>query len=340
MISHSAQSAPSAHWKVMPDCPVDWQASLEACDAGFFHSPRGLAGGAPAGEPLFCVHAGPGGVDGVALGVRHACRLSRQARHVYFPSVPAVRDPATGSEMVGDLVAALRARGAAEVTMDSFDASWCPEFSGTASEVRRDEFVVGLDADTEAMLGRCSSHHRRYIRRGDRAGWEMRSHTGAEARKVLDLVQGAARARAESRGSPFGVPAVESFANERLESLAPWGATVFGAWDGDIVLAAMLVGWAGRRTYYVAGGGTPAGYSAGAGAWLHWKIATTLAAAGYVTYNLGGAPPGDTGDSGLRRFKEGFGPTMTECVGARWRLRMPHLRGHAALRLLTGGLSL
>ena len=117
----------------------------------------------------------------------------------------------------------------------------------------------------------------------------------------------------------------------RDQTGAPWGTGVFAAWDGDVLLAAKLVGWGGRRAYYIAGGSTADGYSVGASAWLQWRIALTFAAASYAEYNLGGAGGKGDGGDGLRRFKQGFGAQTVERWGARWRLRPLHIRGHDAL---------
>ena len=337
VISRQPQPAALSAWTIASTCPPEWREWLDTCRGGFFHSPSGLQAGAPPGEQLFCVHFSALGVDAVAVGVRHDCRLSRRPRHVYFPSVPAVREAREAASLVQELVAALRDRGADEVIMDSFDAAQCPELHGTTELVRREEFVLSLEGAPEDMFSRCTPHHRRYIRKGDRSGWAVRTHVGADAHRVLGMVQESARQRAERRGAPFRSAAVTSVADDRFDGRTPWGATVFAAWDGEAMLAAMMVGWGGHRAYYIAGGGTPAGYAVGAGPWLHWQIARTLAAEGLRAYNLGGAALQEPGDPGLRRFKEGFGPTTVACYGARWRLRTLHLRGHAALRWRFGG---
>ncbi|MGH7688935.1 MAG: GNAT family N-acetyltransferase, partial [Gemmatimonadaceae bacterium] len=299
MITEPQQLAQPAAWTITPECPENWHELLPVCHAGFFHSPSGLLAGSPEGGPLYCVHSGKDGVDAVALGVRHACRLSRQARHVYFPSAPALRISTSGLAIVRDLVATLRDLGVADVTMGSFDATWCPAGPTAAFETRREEFVISLTGTSDEIFARCSAHRRREIRKADKTGMAVRTHTGVEARRALDLVQESARERAKNRGAPFAGPPMKAFANEQIGSDSPWGATAFGAWDGDTLLSAALVGWAGRRAYNVAGGGTPAGYQSHAGAWLHWQITTALASAGFVTYNLGGAASDKNGQSGL-----------------------------------------
>ncbi len=148
---------------------------------------------------------------------------------------------------------------------------------------------------------------------------------------MLGVVQSAARSRADRRGTSFAAATVPVTAPDRGETGAPWGTGVFAAWNGDVLLAADLVGWGGRRAYYIAGGSTTDGYSVGASAWLQWRIALTFAAAGHTEYNLGGASAeGDT-EGGLRRFKQGFGARTVERWGARWQLRPLHVRGHDAL---------
>ncbi len=315
----------------MTTCPPEWATWIKAHNAGFFHSPSGLLTGAPAGDPLYCVQTGADGVEAMAVGVRHACRLSRRTRHVYFPSVPAVRDAARGAALLESLVARLRAAGAAEVIVDSFDATWCPPMPPDVQTGWREEFVISLEATPEDMLARCSTHHRRHIRKGDRSGWTLRTHTGAAAGTIFHRVQSGARERADERGTPFAASAIQGLVEAAPDLNAPWGATLFGAWEGEVLLAAMMVGWGGRRAYYIAGGATPPGYTAGASAWLHWRIATTLASAGFLKYNLGGAASDASSNGGLKRFKQGFGAPGADTCGARWQLRSMHLRGHEVL---------
>lgn len=325
-------------WEFAPTCPDNWNDWLTSCGGGFFQSPPALHAGAPEGEPVFCVHRGPDGVDAVAFGVRSSCRLSRQARHVYFPSVPAVRSQERAGGLVQDLLDGLREAGAAEVVMDSYDARWTPRLRTASTEVHREEYTIPLDGTPEERLARCASNHRRNIRKGDRSGWQLRRHAGEDAGRVLERVQAGARVRAAGRGAPITAPPVVSVADAGIPSRSAWGITVFGAWASDELLGAMMVGWAGGRGYYVAGGGTPAGYQAGAGAWLHWRIAETLAGEGFTDYNLGGGPMEPADDTGLRRFKRGFGSTEADCWGATWRLRRLHAQGHQARRLLAGWL--
>jgi lipid II:glycine glycyltransferase (peptidoglycan interpeptide bridge formation enzyme) len=114
---------------------------------------------------------------------------------------------------------------------------------------------------------------------------------------------------------------------------------MFAAWNDSVPLAAALVGWANHRAFYLMGGSTPAGYECGASIWLHWQIASRMADAGFVAYNLGGsspsaAVPGDPAH-GLYRFKTGFGSRAVRCRSLTWTLSSSHARLHRVGRWLT-----
>lgn len=163
---------------------------------------------------------------------------------------------------------------------------------------------------------------------------------GDEAQALLVEVQGQAAERAAGRGHRFLAepPAIAAIAVTR--STDPWGATAFGAWDGDTLLAAALVGWANRSSYYISGGSTHVGYFSHASVWLQLRIMASLAAAGLTSYNLGGTPasaaePGDK-QHGLLRFKSDFGAELRACFGARWAPRSAHTRTHQIVAGLLG----
>jgi lipid II:glycine glycyltransferase (peptidoglycan interpeptide bridge formation enzyme) len=118
----------------------------------------------------------------------------------------------------------------------------------------------------------------------------------------------------------------------------PWGSATFVARDGDKLLAAVLVGWAAGRAYYIAGGSTTEGYRRSASVWLQWRVMAECAGRGRLTYNLGGVPAGaaESGHAqhGLHRFKAGFGAAVTPARGAHWRLKPAHLKLHAVMSRL------
>src|SRR6266542_3090100 len=113
-------------WVLSSRCPRGWRGLLERCGGGPFHAPPGLAASAPAGTRVFAELQEGDTLVGAAAGVGTRCRFGVTARHFYFPSLPAVAEPAQREAAVASLVEALRARGVADVQFDSFDASWRP----------------------------------------------------------------------------------------------------------------------------------------------------------------------------------------------------------------------
>lgn len=327
-------------WEIEPSCPPDWAERLARCGGGVFHAPVGLEVSGLSGEPWYATYSGDGDAQGIAVGLWRRCRLSVRPRHVYLPSGPAFADthPDARPAALALLVDALVRDGAAEVTMDSFDqvtpATVLPAAeppAGAVQQSERREYVVRLDAAAETLVQHWSPHHRRQLAGIDAAGWDLRLLDGAPARELLVTVQRHAAARAADRGSGFELPAT-SIVAVPFDPARPWGVSLFTAWRGDTPLAAALIGWAGRRAYYLQGGATPEGYGCNASLWLHWRTLTTLAGAGFTAYSLGGVPaaaaqPGAPA-FGLHRFKAGFGSQVLPCRGLRWDLRPGHLRAH------------
>jgi hypothetical protein len=327
-LGHQSTPSPDS-WTALAACPADWAAMLTDCPAGFFQTPLGVLAGAPAGEPRYFVLHHEGAVCGVAVGVRHGCRLSRQPRHIYFPSPPAVHgDPAFRNDAVAALMHRLRHDGYAEARVDSFDARALPADGAILWPHQRREYVVNLAVPPDTLLAECGHTHRRYIHRGDRAGWTLRTHTGAEARQVVVAAHETARSRAGRRGRGFDseIPPVIDHASSQFD--APWGTAVFAAWDGTTLLSALLIGWACHHVYCIMGGSTDAGYEQSASTWMHYQIMASLGEAGFTSYNLGGAPALEATAGGLRQFKHGFGSVEVECMGTHARFRPLHVRGH------------
>lgn len=333
-------------WQLDPECPRAWRAQLERAGGGFFHSPPGLQVSAPDGEPVFARLLHGEAVVGVALGAANRCRLGVHASHVYLPTLPAIGCLARRDEALRLLTDALRARDAVEVVMDSFDAPWQPGPAVPAAEAApRLEYLVPLDdGRPDELARRASEGHRRLVRKGERASWSFRTHVGQEALALLRVVQLAAAGRAESRGDGFAVRVPEvALRSFTAEPGAVWGVSTFAAWGGSEPLAAVLIGWSGRRAFYVLGGSTPEGYRQGAAVWLHWRVMCRLAEHGCDAYNLGGTPAAASDPEhpahGLFRFKTGFGAAIVPCRGARWTFRSGHLRLHRVARWVAERLS-
>ncbi|HXF95885.1 MAG TPA: GNAT family N-acetyltransferase [Gemmatimonadales bacterium] len=318
-------------WRLSSRCPADWAEKLARAGGGFFHTPAGLGVCAPRGEPVFAELAVGAEVVGVAAGVRSRCRFTAQLRHVYLPTLPALAFDGGREAALVNLVALLRDQGAVEVVADAFDACWVPGGVPGAEDTRpRQEYVVPLDAEPDALARRFSRHHQRGLRHGQRERWDLRTHDAHEARDVLSVVQQAAARRAAQRRDAHMVEPLPGAA--ALGDGRDWGTTTFAAWRGGELLCAALVGWANGRAFFLRGGSTPEGYRSNAAVWLHWRIMGVLAARGITEYNLGGAPgqalrPEDPAH-GLHRFKRDFGSEVRSCHGMRWTLSPAHIQAH------------
>jgi hypothetical protein len=322
-------------WVVRPSAPPGWPEAIQVCGGGFFHSPLGLLTGAPPGDPVFIDLWHGNTLSGIAVGVRHGCRLSARRPHAYFPTLPAIRDPHLRERGLVALHEAMRDDGVDDIVVDSFDASWTAR-SGVAGRetVQRTEYIVPLEGVyRDELPSMFSGNHRRHCLKGARRGWTVRALRGAEDVALMAEVQGAATERAEARGDGFEVEPIPACAFERQSDDNAWGMTAFGAWDdAGALLTAAAIGWANGRTYYVSGGSTPKGYAQGSAPWLHWQIMKHFAGRGFTTYNLGGTPAsaGIEGDPsfGLQRFKMGFGATALPLRSLKWELETVHVFGH------------
>lgn len=330
LVATRARGHAALRWRSTGACPPEWRSHLARFGGGFFHSPPGLRIAAPAGEPAFLTLESESEVVGVAAGVWRSCRVSRDARHFYAPTLPALSAAVPLEVALPAWKQYLEAHGAAEAIVDSYDAGCEVGSAPGGSALRRHEYVLSLAPGPEALLRHCAETHRRRLRRGDRAGWTLRALQGPEAMAALEAVRTAA-------GEQWDLARWCADLDAPRGDL--WGATVFSAWTGTTLLAAVLVGWANARGYYVAGASTPAGYRESAALWLHWRVITLLAESGFTLYNLGGtsAAAAEAGDAehGLYRFKRGFGPAISVHRGFVWRFGPAHLALHSIARWLS-----
>jgi hypothetical protein len=320
------------HWRLHSVCPPDWSSLIDRHGAGFFHSPAGLAAAGEKGDSFFGELLDGDDVVGIVAGVHRRCRVLPRPRHAYLPAPPAI---AAGSAVTVALAAeALREcagdEGWTELTVGSLEAAGevAVEEPGKAFPPRT-EYDIRLSGTPEELVMRLNRHHRRHLSEG--APWTLRTLSGRDARDVVIQVTSSVRQRAATHGGvtydEVVVPSVGAFREDPA-----WGLTTYAAMLGDVPFSAALVGWAGKRAYYVSGGSTPEGYARNASVWLHFQIALAFQAAGFTHYCLGGAPasardPQDP-SHGLHRFKIGFGSQVRFCAGARWVFSAAHDAGH------------
>jgi hypothetical protein len=310
-------------------------------DGGFFHSPAALDAIGVSGESMFFEWRYGRHTIGIAAGLRRRCPVSGLLKHVYLPTPPAVLAHSFGrDEALASLLGALRAQHMAELTCDAFHACGMPPLETGPVEVRhRHEYTVALDGPPNALLARWSIAQRRALQAAVTQRW-----TVTMPRKE-DVCAVAAHVHREA-GTPAAGPAEEPFIGGPALDLAvgvtdlgrAWGRTLFAVCEDGQPIAIAVVGWAGRRAYYLMGLATPAGRARPATTWLHWQIMCALLERGFVSYDLGGAPASaaDAGDSayGLHEFRVGLGATPIRCAGARWVLDPAHAATHRAPHLV------
>src|SRR5690348_3279490 len=323
-------------WRLHSTCPPDWSSHLDRCGAGFFHSPAGLAASGEQGDSFFGELLDGDEIVGIVAGVYRRCRVPPRPRHVFLPAAPAI--VAGAGVSVAQAAEALRDcaadAGWAELTVGSLEAAGeLPVEEPAIPLPRRIEYDIALSGTIEEMERRLTKHHRRHLSDGAPLG--LRTMSGRDARDLVLQVTSSARQRAAShRGVTYDevvLPSVDAFREDPA-----WGLTTYAAMLGDVPLSAALVGWAGKRAYYVSGGSTPDGYARDASVWLHFQVALAFHSAGFTHYCLGGAPASalDPKDSshGLHRFKTGFGSQVRACTGARWVFSAEHETGHRLTR--------
>jgi hypothetical protein len=330
-------------WRFHTVCPPDWSLRLEQCGGGFFHSPPGLVAAGAEGQAFYGELLDGNDVVGLTAGVHRRCRVPPRPRHAYVPSTPALAPgfEEMRSRAIDRLVTEGRDDGWTELKVDSFDAQGDVDLSERGSRLSaRNEYEIPLAGTPDDLLNRLSTHHRRRLPAAS-DGWLLRTLSGTKARALMAEVTESAASRAgERRGVHYSVtlPPVAAFREDPA-----WGLTTYAVMREGQPLSAALVGWAGRRAYYVSGGSTPDGYARNASIWLHLQVALAFQSAGFTHYSLGGAPPAavDPRDPshGLHRFKTGFGAEVHARVGARWVFRAEHETGHRVTQWIRERLS-
>lgn len=322
-------------WRLHASCPSDWSTHIERCGAGLFHSPAGLAASGEQGDPFYAKLVDSGEIIGIAVGVQRRCRVPPLPRHAYLPSPPALVAGARVPEWVAldGLLESAGDLGWTDVTIGSMEADGEVPLRSTGMALpTRQEYDIPLAGTPSDLEHRLTSHHRRRLPADGL--WTLRTLAGPDARRLLAEVTRSAQRRAWTRRRVFNDVSLPPAAAFREDPA--WGLTTYAVMLGEKPLAAALVGWAGKRAYYVSGGSTPEGYECNASVWMHLQIALAFQAAGFTHYSLGGAPasaanPGDP-SHGLHRFKTGFGATVRLCAGARWVFGAEHEAGHRFTR--------
>jgi Acetyltransferase (GNAT) domain len=190
-----------------------------------------------------------------------------------------------------------------------------PILGRTCVRRNRCEFVIDLGSDFDRKL---SSNHKRNIRKAQKDGLEIRrtkSVDGASAHLAL-MSESLTRRRARGEAIPQPKPSAA-----HLAFLQSGAGELFQVLRGETVVSSVLTLRAPKGAYYQSAGTSAEGMSLGASHFLIYSIANQLRCDGALAFNLGGANE----ESGLARFKEGFGalpirlPAANCYVGSFWR---------------------
>jgi ubiquinone/menaquinone biosynthesis methyltransferase len=177
--------------------------------------------------------------------------------------------------------------------------------------------IVSLDGDDATLQGRMRQTWRRYVRKADREGVTVESHsnpTNGDIEAFLRLYR-------ETAARDRFVLREDSYYRDALRRLCTAGlATLHEARLGAEVVASAVVLTFGSRAWYLWGATSAAGLGAHAMYRLQWEAMRVARDAGCLVYDMWGAPV-DLSDEtdplrGVAWFKSGFGASHVRWTGA------------------------
>lgn len=185
-----------------------------------------------------------------------------------------------------------------------------PTIHGEIGRRTRCEYI--LELKTHELWSHLSSNHARNIKRGRRAGLEVRRVIDEEAchqhARLVELSMGRRKRRGESVREEVDVHSFVAMTNTGAGEL-------FQAFLDGRVVSSIFVLIANKGGYYQSAGTSSEGMACGASHLLVHEIANTLKARSKESFNLGGA---DQLNPGLARFKAGFGSSQVKLESAQF----------------------
>ncbi len=214
--------------------------------------------------------------------------------------ITSLSEPADPDAFWRDLMRFCRESHITVLEVDSYASEHVsiPSLPGETGRRPRCEYFLDLRA-SDLWTG-LSSNHRQNINRGRKAQLAVQQRTDRTAceqhmRLILESMD-----RRRNRGEEIA----ETVLLEHILALAGAHAgELFQAMLSGRVVSSVLVLRAARGAYYQSAGTSTEGMACGASHFLIYEIAKALQVESLTTFNLGGAAP----DSGLQRFKMGFG---------------------------------
>lgn len=224
-------------------------------------------------------------------------------------------------------------KGITRLRVQSFGSAGgtIPVLGRESSRHQRREYVLDLGPECPPLA--LSSNHRRNLRRAKRAGIEVTETAEPAAGEVHAALIDLSMSRRQERGEQVSTDTPSAIFRCFLETGA--GVLFQAALPDGPVLSSVLVLLSARGAYYHSAGTSPEGMDHGASQLLIATVAQRLRDRGITLFNLGGAAEDQTG---LTRFKCGFGPRTVELETASFDVARGHQRVMVAIadRLRTG----
>jgi len=174
--------------------------------------------------------------------------------------------------------------------------------------------VIDLTVGEEALRAGLKRKHRQYVNKAERAGVMVERFDGATpARLIRPALAEFNRIYGDTADRAGFVARQASYYQRVWSKFAPNGHVRLSfATKGGERMATLFHFLCGERAVEAYGGMTDAGADLRANYLLKWSAISDLAREGFRVYDMWGLATG-----GIRQFKEGFGGTEIEYVGAR-----------------------
>jgi peptidoglycan pentaglycine glycine transferase (the first glycine) len=174
--------------------------------------------------------------------------------------------------------------------------------------------VIDLTPGEEALRANLRRKHRQYVSKAERSGVGVERFDGATPARVIRPALAEFHAIYRATANRAGFVARQVTYYQRVwKAFAPNGHVRLSfAVKGGRRIAVLFHFLCGERAVESYGGMTDAGAEARANYLLKWAAISDFAHEGFRVYDMWGLATG-----GIRQFKEGFGGTEIEYVGAR-----------------------
>lgn len=294
---------------------VKWDTLVTTLDGGFFHCHAfGMYESTGSATPLF-IRAMDKGNNclGAAVGIVRASRywpFTAICREAIFGALPITRgrNAALEQDILMAIEGWLRTRGVFQIRVDSYDS---PNASHVLSALayrlqERCEFYIDISRSIEETWNALWGVRRNDVRKARKLGVQT------EVRDTIPALESLGALHWESMHRRGVQHIVDNRAAETIKTLLldkEAAHSMISHLDGTPINAA-LIGFFGRRAYYVSSGSSSTGLKASGPSHLLWTAIEMMKAKGCTVFNLGGArcsSESETAGSGLIRFKKAFG---------------------------------